>query len=42
MSAEIHLFILWEKARFAQEKILSDIALHFTILKKYEITWNPN
>lgn len=39
MMPEIHLFILWEKARVAQEKILSDIAMHFTIVKQYEITW---
>lgn len=40
--SEIHLFILWEKARVVQEKILDDIALHFTILKQYEIMWTPS
>lgn len=39
MKPEVHLFIIWEKARVIQEKILEDIAKHFTILKKYEITW---
>ena len=41
MKPEVHLFIIWEKARAHQEKILDDIALHFTILKQYEITWTP-
>ncbi len=41
MKPEIHLFIIWEKARNLQEKILNDIALHFTILKQYEIMWTP-
>ena len=40
--SEIHLFILWENARAFQEKILDDIASHFTILKKYEVTWTPS
>lgn len=42
MSSEIHLFIIWEKGRCYQEKILTDIAQHFTILKQYEITWTPS
>lgn len=41
MKSEVHLFIVWEKARFVQEKILGDIAEHFTILKQYEFTWTP-
>ena len=40
-TAEIHLFIIWEYARSVQDKILNDIAMHFTILKQYEITWSP-
>jgi|GEM_PF-3178893 len=42
MKPEIHLFILWDKARVVQDRILDDIALHFTILKTYEITWTPS
>lgn len=39
---EIHLFVIWENARYLQEKILSDIAEHFTIIKQYEITWTSS
>ena len=39
MIPEIHIFILWEKARVVQEKILEDIAMNFTIIKLYEISW---
>lgn len=39
MKPEVHLFVIWEKARVIQEKILEDITKHFTILKQYEITW---
>lgn len=38
---EIHLFILWEKARYKESAILEDMAKHFTILKQYAITWTP-
>lgn len=39
MKTEIHLFILWEKARVVQDKILNDIGCHFTVIKQYAITW---
>lgn len=39
MKPEVHLFIIWEKARNFQDIILKDIAEHFTILKQFEITW---
>ena len=39
---EIHLFVIWENARYLQDEILADIAKHFTILKQYEITWTPS
>lgn len=42
MKPEIHIFIIWEKARVVQDRILDDIALHFSILKTYEITWTPS
>ncbi len=38
---EYHLFILWERARYQQEKILADIREHFTVVKLYDITWTP-
>lgn len=39
--SELHLFILWERARYQQEKILDDIREHFSIVKLYEISWTP-
>ena len=39
--SEYHLFILWERARYQQEKILADIREHFAIVKLYDITWTP-
>lgn len=39
---EVHLFILWERARYQQERILEDIRAHFRILKLYEITWTQD
>lgn len=39
--SELHLFILWERARYQQEKILADIREHFSIVKLYEISWTP-
>lgn len=38
---EYHLFILWERARYQQEKILADIREHFAVVKLYDITWTP-
>ncbi len=37
---EVHLFILWEKGRTAEAKILADIAKRFKILKTYEVRWS--
>ena len=37
---EIHLFILWSKASSERENILSDIAVKFTTLDIYNITWS--
>ena len=42
MSRELHLFILWERARYAQEKILEHIRSNFTIVKIYDILWSPD
>lgn len=39
--SELHLFILWERARYQQDKILADIREHFSIVKLYEISWTP-
>lgn len=40
MSPEIHLFILWQRARYKENLILHDMAEHFSILKKYAISWS--
>lgn len=42
MTKELHLFILWEKARGKQTEILNDIRQHLQILECYDIRWNKN
>lgn len=37
---EIHLFIIWEKARHIEAKIIKDIQKKFEIIKIYEIHWS--
>ena len=41
MNKELHLFILWQNARYKESEILEDMAKYFTILKQYAITWTP-
>jgi hypothetical protein len=38
---ELHLFIIWEKARHLEDKILEKIESNFEILQIYDITWSP-
>ena len=38
--SEYHLFILWEKARVLEQRILDDIRLHFSIISTFEIEWS--
>lgn len=40
MKPEIHLFILWENARYKQEEILNDIKQNFDILNVYNMEWS--
>lgn len=42
LHSEIHIFVIWENARYLQDRILTDIAEHFTIIKQYEIIWTPS
>lgn len=42
MTKELHLFILWEKARNKQEEIINDIKQHLKIIECYEILWSKN
>ena len=37
---EVHLFILWEKARNKEKEILDDIKNNFNVLGMYNIKWN--
>ena len=39
ISREIHLFIIWEKARYKEEEIISDISKKFFIKSVFEINW---
>lgn len=36
---ELHLMIIWERARYKQEEIIADISSKFQILEKIEILW---
>ena len=38
-NGELHLVVLWEKARDAEERILEDIARHVEIVAKRELEW---
>jgi hypothetical protein len=37
---ELHLFIIWEKARYAEKEILAEIECKFNIVQTYSITWS--
>lgn len=41
MSAEIHLFILWEKVGHASESVLQRIRSEFDILQVFRVRWSP-
>lgn len=38
---ETHLFVIWQNGRYKEPEILADMSSHFTLLKKYGITWSP-
>ena len=38
--SEIHVFIIWEKARGKETEILSDIKKNFKVLQIFEINWS--
>lgn len=40
MTSEIHLFVLWNKAREKEEEIIKEIKNSFSILEVYEIGWS--
>lgn len=41
-NSELHVIILWEEARFMEDKILADIEKKFRIRAKYFITWGKD
>jgi hypothetical protein len=40
VDSELGLFVLWSAARFAQDRILSDIQQHFSVRRVYDVTWS--
>ncbi len=42
MKGELHLIVLWERARYKEKEILEDIQKHLKILECYDIAWNKN
>lgn len=40
MREEVHIFIIWEKARYMQEQIIEDIQKKFLILEIYSVEWS--
>ncbi len=38
---EVHLFIIWEKARNFEEEIMSQLENKFRVIQTYLITWSP-
>lgn len=41
MKNELHLFVLWEKARTHESEAIAEIEKTFEILQTYSITWSP-
>ncbi len=39
LEPELHLIVLWEKARTEEERILADVARHVEIVAKVELSW---
>lgn len=39
--SELHLFVIWERARYKLEEILADIDVHFIIVRQFDIYWSP-
>lgn len=40
MKEELHLFIIWEKARNKEKEIINDIKRNFNIIEIYELEWS--
>ena len=42
MDKELHLIVLWEHARYQQEKIAADIQQQFVVVDCYEVEWTKS
>jgi hypothetical protein len=40
LNSELHVFIIWKKARDMTEDILSDLKKKFELLQVYEVNWS--
>lgn len=40
--SEIHLFIIWSKARAFEQRILNDLKLNFSVKAKFNVTWSKS
>lgn len=40
-TGELHLVVLWERARRKETEILADLQKDFTVLATYDISWSP-
>lgn len=38
---EIHLFVIWEKGRYKENEIISNITSNFEVIQTFSITWTP-
>ena len=41
MDTELHIFIIWKKARDMTDDILNDLKKKFELLEVYEVNWSP-
>lgn len=39
MKHNIYLYIVWQKGRAAEDRIRTDLARHYRIIKEYEVRW---
>lgn len=39
--SEVHLFVIWEQGRYAEQEVISRIASSFEVIQTFSITWSP-
>jgi len=42
MTHEVHLLIIWSKARYALDRITADVNKYFEVFEHVEVTWSEN